>query len=136
MEKHEDGRFDQDIRKMAKEAMDDAMRRRAAAAQEPDPETEKRLEALEAEKSDPDALLLGAMENVCELIRFNVSEAENWGMSTEQMIEINRSVAELANTAMAMHGRIAEGKTIEKLRFMRSVEEQNDENIRKWSDQQ
>ena len=131
MEKHEDAMFREQIRKMAKEAMDDAMERMAAEA-----ESEAMMEALEAEKSDPDALLLGAMENVCELIRFNVSEAENWGMSTEQMIEINRSVAELANTAMVMHGRIAAGKTIEKLRFMRSVEEQNDENIRKWSDQQ
>ena len=131
MEKHENAMFREQIRKIVEEAMDDAMGRMAAEA-----ESEAMMEALEAEKSDPDALLLGAMENVCELIRFNVSEAENWGMSTEQMIEINRSVAELANTAMVMHGRIAAGKTIEKLRFMRSVEEQNDENIRKWSDQQ
>ena len=135
MEKHEDRRFDQDIRKMAKEAMDDVMRRRAAAAQEPDPETEKMLKELEGETSNPDELLLGAMEDICDLIRFNVRETENWGTTTEQMIEINRSVAELANTAMVMHGRLKTGKTLEKLRFMRGVEEKNDENIRKWSDQ-
>ena len=131
MEKHEDTMFSEQIRKILEEVMEGAMERMAAEA-----ESEAMIEALEAETSDPDELLLGAMKNVCELIRFNVSEAENWGMSTEQMIEINRSVAELANTAMVMHGRIAAGKTIEKLRFMRSVEEKNDENIRKWSDQQ
>ena len=102
----------------------------------PDPETEKMLEELEGETSDPDELMLGAMEDICDLISFATTEVEEWGASTAQLIEINRSVADLANTAMAMHIRLTEGKTLEKLRFMRSVEEKNDENIRKWSDQQ
>ena len=103
---------------------------------DPDPETEKMLDELEGETSDPDELLLGAMEDICDLISFATTEVEEWGASTAQLIEINRSVADLANPAMAMHIRLKEGETLEKLRFMRSVEEKNDESIRKWSDQQ
>lgn len=131
MEKHEDAMFSEQIRKIAEEAMEGAMERMAAEA-----ESEAMFEALEAEKSDPDALLLGAMEDICDLISCATTEVEEWGASTAQLIEINRSVADLANTAMRIRDRLTEGKTLEKLRFMRSVEEQNDESIRKWSDQQ
>lgn len=103
---------------------------------DPDPETVKMLEELESKKADPDTLLLGAMEDVCDLINLTIAEAEEWGASTAQMIEINRSVDALAEKAIVMHGRLMAGKTLEKLRFMHSVEEKNDENIRKWSEKQ
>lgn len=103
---------------------------------DPDPETVKMLEELENKKADPDKLLLDAMEDVCDLINLTIAEAEEWGASTAQMIEINRSVDALAEKAIVMHGRLMAGKTIEKLRFMHSVEEKNDENIRKWSEKQ
>lgn len=103
---------------------------------DPDPETVKMLEELEASKPDPDELLLGAMEDVCDLINLTIAEAEEWGASTAQMIEINRSVEALAIVATKMHDRLIAGKTLEKLRFMRGVEEKNDENIRKWSEKQ
>jgi len=103
---------------------------------DPDPETVKMLEELEDKKADPDKLLLGAMEDVCDLINLTIAEAEEWGASTAQMIEINRSVDALAEKAIVMHERLMAGKTLEKLRFMHSVEEKNDENIRKWSEKQ
>lgn len=103
---------------------------------DPDLETVKMLEELEAKKSDPDELLLGAMEDVCDLINLTIAEAEEWGASTAQMIEINRSVDALAEKAIVMHGRLMAGKTTEKLRFMRGVEEKNDERVKEWSEKQ
>lgn len=103
---------------------------------DPDPETVKMLEELENKKADPDALLLGAMEDVCGLINLTIAEAEEWGASTAQMIKINRSVDALAEKAIVMHGRLMAGKTIEKLRFMHSMEQRNDERIKEWSEKQ
>lgn len=103
---------------------------------DPDPETVKMLEEMESKKADPDALLLGAMEDVCNLINLTIAEAEEWGASTAQMIEINRSVDDLADAVIVMHSRLTAGRALEKLRLMRSVEQKNDENIRKWSEKQ
>ena len=103
---------------------------------EPDPETVKMLEALEEEKRDPDALLLSAMEEVCDMITKTVTEVEEWGASTMQLVEINHSVTELANTAMRMHNCLTAGKTREKLSLMREIEKRNDEKIRNWSERQ
>lgn len=103
---------------------------------DPDPETVKMPEELESEKADPDKLLLDAMEDVCDLINLTIAEVEEWGASTAQMIEINRSVDDLADAVIVMHSRLTAGRALEKLRLMRSVEQKNDENIRKWSEKQ
>lgn len=104
-------------------------------ADDPDPETVKKIEELEEEDDrTPDGLLLDVLEDVRDLIDLTVNETEEWGASPEQMIEINKNAAELAGVAVQMYDRLMVGKTLEKLCFMRSVEQKNDENIRKWSD--
>lgn len=107
-----------------------------AANPDPDPETVKMLEELENKKSDPDEMLLGAMEDVCNLINLSIAEAEEWGASTAQMIEINRSVDALAGKAIVMHGRLTAGKVLDKLHFMREVEQRNDKHVKEWSEKQ
>lgn len=103
---------------------------------DPDPETVRKLEELEAEdKRTPDGLLLDVLEDVRDLIDLTVNETEEWGANTAQMVEINKSTAELADMALRLYDRLMMGKTLEKLRFMRGVEHRNDENIRKWSDE-
>ena len=106
-----------------------------SAFPDPDPETVKMLEELEAEDDrTQDGLLLDVLEDVRDMIDLTVNETEEWGASTTQMVEINKSVAEMANAAIRLHDRLMMGKTLEKLRFMRGVEQKNDENIREWSE--
>lgn len=103
---------------------------------EPDPETVKKIEELEkADDRTPDGLLLDVLEDVRDMIDITLNETEEWGASTAQMVEINKSVSVLAETALRMYDRLTMGKTLEKLHFMREVEKKNDENIRKWSDE-
>lgn len=127
--------INESLRKMVKEAMEDAVKRRMIEP-DPDPETVETIEKLEEENNrTTDDLLLGAMENVCSLIRLRVTEVEEWGSDSERIAEINHSVAELAETAVRMHSRLSMRSTLDRLYTMREVEQKNDENIRKWSDE-
>lgn len=100
-----------------------------------DPEIVKKIEELEAQDAPtPDGLLLDVLEDVRDLIDLTVNETEEWGASTAQMVEINKSTAELAVVALQMHDRLMVGRTLEKLHFMREVEHRNDENVQKWSE--
>lgn len=103
---------------------------------DPDPETEKMIEALEDDVAEitPDELLLGAMESVCEQLDTSVAEMREWGASTAQLVEINRSVNDLAGTAMRMYERLTIGKTIDKIHLMHEADRRNEESIRKWSE--
>ena len=135
----EDKMINEQLGKMVKEAMDKALERVANARDadpDPDPETVEMIEALEEEDDrTPDGLLLDVMEGVRDMIDITLNETEEWGASTAQMVEIDKSVAVLAETALRMYDRLTMGKTLEKLHFMREVEKKNDENIRKWSDE-
>ena len=131
--------FREAIEKAVEETMKDALKMMTNAPDaepDPDPETVEMLEALDKQgERTPDGLLLDVLEDVRDLIDLTVNETEEWGASTAQMVEIDKSVAELADTALRLYDRLTVGKTLEKLRFMRGVEQANDENIRKWSDE-
>lgn len=110
---------------------------------DPDPETVKMVEEIENEKADPDTLLLDVLENVRDAIVITIAEAEEWGVSTAQMLEVDEKVNDLAETALDIY-KVLEAKRglgearsmLDKLHFMREVEQKNDENIRKWSEKQ
>lgn len=135
----EDKMINEQLRKMAKEAMDDALKRMASARDaepDPDPETERMIAEKEAEdKRTPDDLLSDAMKSACRLLEEAAFEAGRSLLSPGRMSDLLRSASELLRTISYLHDRISAQKTTEKLRFMRSVEQKNDENIRKWSDE-
>lgn len=104
----------------------------------PDPETVRKIEELEAEGGNtPDAVLLGAMQDVGRLIEIGAEKAANWRTDNAELVEINRSVSEMASFMLRMYDRLEARQTvslIDKLHMMRGVEERNEESIRKWSD--
>lgn len=108
---------------------------KAQTEQDPDPETVATIEALEAERKDPDKLMLGALENVCRLIDTRVKEVEEWGSDSAKIAEINRSIADLAETAVKLHSRLSMRRTLDRLYTMDEAERKNEENIRKWRDE-
>ena len=109
---------------------------------DPDPETERMIAEKEAEgEVTPDELLLDAMENVCVMIEIARAEADRVTASTLEIAELMQHADSLARTAMQMHHRLTFVKTsggsfAQKLRFMREVEQRNDEKIREWSEKQ
>lgn len=110
---------------------------------DPDPETVKMVEELENEKADPDKLLLDVMENVRDAIVITIAEAEEWGVSTAQMLEVDEKINDLAETALDIY-RVLEAKRglgearsmLDKLHFMREVKQRNEERIKEWSEKQ
>lgn len=110
---------------------------------DPDPETVKMVEEIENEKADPNKLLLDVLENVRDAIVITIAEAKEWGVSTEQMLEVDEKINDLAETALdiyrAMEAKRGLGEArsmLDKLHFMREVEQRNDERIKEWSEKQ
>lgn len=109
---------------------------------DPDPETERMIaEKEEAGKRTPEDLMLDVLENVRDAIVITIAEAEEWGVSATQMLDVDEQISKLAETALSIY-KCIEAKNglkeacgvLDKLRLMREVEQRNDESIKRWAE--